>query len=159
MLRALLTSLVITALPASAASFDCRVTGIADGDTFSCLDATGEYVRVKLAEIDTPELRQPYGSPACQALANYIFGKTVTLTVKGRDDTGRALARVKAGDSVINLELVRTENAWANRGYLDDRTLLKLEAVARELGRGLWSLPKADQQPPWEWHKQQCPSR
>lgn len=159
MLRALATSLLITVLPASAAAFDCRVTGIADGDTFSCLDALGEHVRVKLAEIDTPELRQPYGSQARQALASHIFSKTVTLTVKGRDDRGRTLARVKVGDSDINSELVRTGNAWANRGYLDDRTLLNLEAVARELGRGLWSLPKADQQPPWEWRQQQRGSR
>ena len=94
MLRALVTSLLFSALPAFAASFDCRVTGIANGDTFSCLDASGEHVRVKLAEIDTPELRQPYGSQARQALASYIFGKTVTLTAKGRDDAERTLARV-----------------------------------------------------------------
>ena len=159
MLRALVTSLLFSALPAFAASFDCRVTGIANGDTFSCLDASGEHVRVKLAEIDTPELRQPYGSQARQALASYIFGKTVTLTAKGRDDAERTLARVRAGDSEINSELVRTGNAWANRVHLDDRALLNLEAVARELGRGLWSLPKADQLPPWEWREQQRSSR
>ena len=159
MLRALVTSLLFSALPTFAASFDCRVTGIANGDTFSCLDASGEHVRVKLAEIDTPELQQPYGSQARQALASYIFGKTVTLTAKGRDVAGRTLARVRAGDSEINSELVRTGNAWANRGHLDDRALLNLEAVARELGRGLWSLPKADQLPPWEWREQQRSSR
>ncbi len=159
MLRAIATTLLITALPVSAASLDCRVTGIADGDTFSCVDATGEHIRVRLAEIDSPELKQPYGSQARQALASQVFGKTVTLTVKGRDDRGRTLARVKAGDRDINSELVRTGSAWVNRGHLDDRTLLNMEAVARELGRGLWSLPKADQQPPWEWRQQQRSSR
>ena len=159
MLRALATFLLIFTLPASAESLDCRVTGIADGDSFSCVGATGEHIRVRLAEIDSPELRQPYGSQARQALASNIFGKTVTLTIKGRDGRGRTLAQVKLGDRDINSELVRTGCAWANRGHLDDRTLLNMEAVARELGRGLWSLPKADQQPPWEWRKQQRGSR
>ena len=148
MLRALVTSLLFSALPAFAASFDCRVTGIANGDTFSCLDASGEHVRVKLAEIDTPELQQPYGSQARQAIASYIFGKTVTLTAKGRDDAGRTLARVRAGDSEINSELVRTLAACPSRSH-----------TLRELGRGLWSLPKADQLPPWEWREQQRRSR
>jgi len=153
MLRALATFALVIALPASAASFDCRVTGIADGDTFSCVNNNGERIRVRMAEIDAPALKQPYGSQARQALAGHIFGKTVTLSVKGRDNLGRTLARIRVGDSDINSELVRTGHAWANRARLDDRTLLDLEAVAHELGRGLWALPKADQQPPWEWRQ------
>ena len=154
MLRTLATFLLVTALPASAASFDCKVTGIADGDAFSCVDNNGERIRARMAEIAAPALKQSYGSQARQALAGHIFGKTVTLTVQGRDNLGRALVRVRVGDSDINSELVRTGYAWANRTRLEDRTLLDLEAVARELGRGLWSLPKADQQAPWEWRRQ-----
>ena len=59
MLRYLLAALLITATPASAESFDCRVIGIADGNTFSCRTNVGERFRVRLAEIDTPELKHP----------------------------------------------------------------------------------------------------
>ncbi len=86
MLRYLLAALLITAMPASAESVDCRVIGIADGNTFSCRTNVGERFRVRMAEIDTPELKQPYGSQARQALSDHIFGKNVTLVVKGRDD-------------------------------------------------------------------------
>jgi len=82
MLRYLLAALLITAMPASAESLDCRVIGIADGNTFSCRTNVGERLRVRLAEIDAPELKQPYGSQARQALSDHIFGKNVTLAVR-----------------------------------------------------------------------------
>ncbi len=154
MLRYLLAALLITAMPASAESFDCRVIGIADGNTFSCRTNVGERFRVRLTEIDTPELKQPYGSQARQALSDHIFGKNVTLVVKGRDDLGRTLARVGVGNIDVNSEMVRSGAAGAYRRHLDDRSLLDLESVAREFRRGLWSLHKTEQQPPWEWREQ-----
>lgn len=153
MLRSLLAALLVTAVPAFAESIDCRVIGIADADTFSCLTANGDQVRVRLAEIDAPELKQPYGDHARRALSGFIFGKDVTLIVQHRDRHGRRVARVKAADVDVNAEMVRTGAAWAYRANLRDRTLLDLEAVAREFKRGLWSLPKAEQQAPWEWSK------
>ncbi|MEW6174210.1 MAG: thermonuclease family protein [Pseudomonadota bacterium] len=159
MLRYLLAALLATAMPASAESFDCRVIGIADGNTFSCRTNVGERLRVRLAEIDAPELKQPYGSQARQALSDHIFGKNVTLEVKGRDGLGRTLARVGVGNIDVNSEMVRAGAAWAYRARLDDRRLLDLETVAREFRRGLWSLHKTEQQSPWEWREQMRKSR
>lgn len=107
MLRYLLAALLITAMPASAESLDCRVIGIADGNTFSCRTNVGGRLRVRLAEIDAPELKQPYGSQARQALSDHIFGKNVTFEVKGRDGLGRTLARVGVGNIDVNSEMVR----------------------------------------------------
>lgn len=154
MLRYLFAALLITAMPAAAESIDCRVIGIADGNTFSCRTDEGERLRVRMAETYAPELKQPYGSQARQALSGYVFGKKVQLTIKGRDEQNRTLARVRAGDIDVNSQMVRTGSAWAYRGQLDDRTLLDLEAVAREFRRGIWSLHKTEQQPPWEWRKE-----
>lgn len=159
MLRYLLAALLITAMSASAESFGCRVIGIADGNTFSCRTNVGERLRVRLAEIDAPELKQPYGSQARQALSDHIFGKNVMLEVKGRDGLGRTLARVGVGNIGVNSEMVRAGAAWVYRARLDDRRLLDLEAVAREFRRGLWSLHKTEQQPPWEWREQMRKSR
>jgi micrococcal nuclease len=153
MLRYLLTTLLIAASPTYAESIDCRVIGIADGDTFSCLADNREQVRVRLAEIDAPESGQPYGNRARQALSGFIFGKNVTLIVQDRDRYGRTVARVKVANVDVNSEMVRSGAAWAYREYLKDRTLLNLEAVAKEFKRGLWSLPKAEQKAPWEWRK------
>ena len=153
MLRYLLAALLFIALPTSAESIECRVIGIADGDTFSCLTANRDQVRVRLAGIDAPELGQPYGRRARQALSGFVFGKDVTLIAQDRDRDGRTLAQVKVADIDVNAEMVRTGAAWAYRVYLKDRTLLNLEAVAKEFKRGLWSLSKAEQKAPWEWRK------
>ena len=61
---------------------DCRVIGIADGNVFSCRTAEGDRLRVRMAEIDAPELKQPYGAQARQALSGYVFGKDVQLAVR-----------------------------------------------------------------------------
>ncbi|MFW9674711.1 thermonuclease family protein, partial [Vibrio parahaemolyticus] len=79
MLRCVLAALLLTALPASAQTTDCRVIGIADGNVFSCRTAEGDRLRVRMAEIDAPELKQPYGAQARQALSGYVFGKNVQL--------------------------------------------------------------------------------
>jgi len=154
MQRYLFAALLITTMPVSAEVITCRVIGIADGNAFSCRTAEGQRLRVRMAEIDAPDLKQPYGSQARQTLSSHVFGKDVFLTIKGRDEQGRTLARVRAGDVDVNSDMVRTGTAWAYRGQLNDRTLLDLEAVAREFKRGIWSLHKSEQQPPWEWRKQ-----
>lgn len=42
-----------------------RMVGINDGDTLTLLTERHAEVRIRLAEIDTPERRQPYGTRAC----------------------------------------------------------------------------------------------
>jgi endonuclease YncB( thermonuclease family) len=66
-------------LPAVAATeYLGRVSGIADGDTFTLLVGR-EQLRVRLAEIDTPEKGRPYGKRARQALSDLIFDRTVRV--------------------------------------------------------------------------------
>ncbi len=66
---------------ASAAELAGRVVGIADGDTLTLLYEGHQQVRIRLAEIDAPESRQPYGNRARQELSDLAFGKDVTVTV------------------------------------------------------------------------------
>ncbi|MCG6541903.1 thermonuclease family protein [Pseudomonas sp. KSR10] len=153
-MRHLLAFLLLAApLPAAAETIDCRVVGISDGDTFTCLTSAKQQVKVRMAEIDTPEKAQPYGTRARQALSDLIFGKNVTLNVQDRDRYGRTVARVHVGSTDVNAEMVRTGAAWAYRDYLKDKSLLNLETTAKHFKRGLWSLPLAEQQAPWDWRK------
>lgn len=55
---------------AFAAELTGRVVGITDGDTLTLLNDVRQQVRVRLAGIDTPESRQPYGSRSRQALSD-----------------------------------------------------------------------------------------
>jgi endonuclease YncB( thermonuclease family) len=44
--------------------------------------------KVRLAEIDIPEFRQPYGSRAKQALSALVFGKEARVVVVDTDRYG-----------------------------------------------------------------------
>src|SRR6185312_619072 len=68
--------LLFIALPVLATEIGGRVVGITDGDTLTVL-TDRQQTKVRLAEIDTPESGQPYGSRARQALSDLAFGKTV----------------------------------------------------------------------------------
>ena len=66
-LAALLLVLFVHALvhtATAAAEITGRVVGIADGDTLTVLDQARQQIRIRLAEIDTPDSHQPYGSRA-----------------------------------------------------------------------------------------------
>ena len=118
----------------------------------SCLTTNRDQVRVRLAGIDAPELGQPYSRRA-RSPVGFVFGKDVTLIVQDRDRYGRTVVQVKVADLEVSAELVRIGAAWAYRAYLTDRTLLNLEAVAKEFKRGLCPLSKAERKAPWDWRK------
>jgi endonuclease YncB( thermonuclease family) len=153
--RAAFAFLLLTATPAWAEELRGRVVAIHDGDTLTILTAERRQVRVRLAEIDAPESRQPYGSRARQALAAMFIRQNVRVVVVDTDRYGRTVGRVYAGPLDVNRELVRQGAAWVYRPHLHDRTLLVVEAEARTARRGLWSLPERDQMPPWVWRRQQ----
>ena len=133
---------------------DCRLQGIAvyitDGDTFT-LDLGSATRKIRLSEIDTPELNQPYGTQAKQLLSDWISGKAVQVRDEGPDKYGRTLGRVAVGGVDINAELVKQGAAWVYRQYSRDASLLPLETVARTEKRGLWEL--AEPIAPWDWRK------
>ncbi|HOO78080.1 MAG TPA: thermonuclease family protein [bacterium] len=76
-----------------------RVTRVIDGDTFM---TAGRKNPVRLANVDTPEKRQPGYQAAKQTLSNLIQGETVTIDTKARDIYGRAVANVKIGNRSVN---------------------------------------------------------
>ncbi|MBV2132023.1 thermonuclease family protein [Pseudomonas sp. MAP12] len=148
------TLLLALASPlALAADISCKVVGVYDGDTFTCLTDSKKQVKVRMAEIDTPESKQPYGTRSQQALSSLVFGKQVTLKVQDTDRYGRTVARAYVGNTDVNAQLVSQGAAWVYRQYSKDRSLIGLEDQARKAKRGLWSLPESERMPPWEWRK------
>lgn len=137
----------------SAPDISCRVVAISDGDTLTCLTAEKQQVKVRMAEIDTPEKAQPYGTRSRQALSDLAFSKDATLEVQDRDRYGRTVAKVIVDGRDVNREMVGIGAAWVYRDYLKDRSLLQVEEEARRAKRGLWALPESERMPPWEWRK------
>ena len=139
---------------ASAAELTGRVVRITDGDTLTVLDQAKHQTKIRLAEIDTPEKQQPYGTRAKQALSDLVFGKDVRVETVSTDRYGRTVGRVYEGSLYVNAEMVRLGAAWVYRQYSHDPSLLRLEQEARDARRGLWRLPEAERVPPWEWRKE-----
>lgn len=145
---------VLTLAPAITLAGNCKVFNVSDGDTFTCLTDANEQVKVRLAEIDAPELNQPYGDRSKQSLSGLILSEIVKLEVQDTDDYGRTVARTIRVDGVdVNAAQVRSGSAWVYPLYLKDKSLLVLEAEAKNNRRGLWALPSSDQMPPWEWRR------
>lgn len=76
-----------------------KVTKIVDGDTFF---TNRRKHPVRLANVDTPEKRQPGYQDAKQELQNLIGGQEVTINTKARDKYGRSVADVKLGSTSVN---------------------------------------------------------
>ncbi len=139
--------------PVTSSELQGRVVLIADGDTFTLLTADKQQIRIRLAEIDTPEFGQPYGNRAKQALSRLVFGKDVRVEVQNIDRYGRTVGRPYVGDIDVCAELVENGSAWAYRRYLKDPKLLDLETNAKDSNRGLWNLPEYERVAPWDWRQ------
>ena len=76
-----------------------KVTKVIDGDSF--LTNRRKYA-VRLANVDTPEKRQPGYSDAKKALKDLIGGQEVIIDTKARDKFNRSVANVKIGIKSVN---------------------------------------------------------
>ncbi len=133
-----------------AAAFFASVIGISDGDTLTVLHER-QPIKVRIAEIDAPEKKQPFGTRSKQALSDLCFGKQAEVAPQKKDRYGRTIARVKCDGNDVSAHQVQAGMAWVYDRYVTDRSLYHVQAMARAGGRGLW----VDTQPvpPWEWRK------
>lgn len=75
---------VMGAVPAHA----LEVIGVADGDTITVL-SDGKAVKIRLANIDAPERRQPFGERAKLSLSQLCYGQDARVEVRAQDRPGR----------------------------------------------------------------------
>ncbi len=143
--------LLLTSFLASAQTvYQGTVVRIVDGDTLVLL-VDQQQLKIRLADIDTPERKQPFGTKAKQALSDLAFSEQVSVAEIAKDRYGRIVGRVYVGDIDVNRDLVAQGFAWVFRRYSDDAELLELEAEAKQMGLGLWADPNPI--PPWEWRR------
>jgi endonuclease YncB( thermonuclease family) len=148
LLRLLLLVLLLAAQPALAAELLGQVVGIHDGDTLTLLTPENRQIRIRLAGIDAPESRQPYGTRAQQELSALSFRKQARVVVQDTDRYGRTVGTVWVDRLNVDAELVRRGAAWVYPQYNRDPALPPLKAEARQAQRGLWALGVNERQPP-----------
>lgn len=129
-----------------------KVVGIMDGDTFKFLTPDSTLIRVRLANIDCPEKKQPFSARATEFTSKAIFGKTVTIHVQSKDRYRRYISNVTYDDSLsLCHELVKNGLAWHYVKFSKDKDLQQMEDKARKSKLGLWQDPNPIA--PWEWRE------
>ncbi|WP_299522510.1 thermonuclease family protein [Winogradskyella sp.] len=127
-----------------------KVVAITDGDTFKLLTKDSTLIKVRLADIDCPERKQPFSKRAKQFASDAVFSKTVTLNVLKKDRYRRYISHVIYDDSLsLSHELIKNGLAWHYRKYSNDSLLQALEDEARTNKVGLWQDQNAIA--PWVW--------
>lgn len=166
MWRVLLVGLATAAASAHAQSLTGVVVGVSDGDTITLLDQSKRQHKIRVAGIDAPERKQPFGQRSKEYLSALVYTKEVVVLGDKADRYGRTVAKIMVAKSDCTLPACpRTEDAglrqiqaglaWWYRKYAkeqlpQDRARYETaEAKARANGAGLWSEP--DPVPPWEW--------
>lgn len=120
---------------------NCKVVGVSDGDTFTCLTNDKQQLKIRMNQIDAPEKNQDFGQASKKALSAMIFGKVVGLKTNGTDKYGRTIAEAFYDGKNINKAMVAGGYAWAYREYMTDNEYASLETTARSNTTGLWSQP------------------
>lgn len=150
-------ALLLISGQASSDTLTGEVVALSDGDTITVLDGAKTQHRVRLAGIDAPEKRQPFGDRSRQNLAAIVFRRQVAVDWRKADRYGRIVGRVTVGQVDAGLEQVRAGMAWHYKAYareqsVDDRAeYAAAEEAARASRIGLWR--DADAVPPWDYRR------
>lgn len=140
---------------ASTSSIAGKVIALADGDSFTLLDADQKQHKVRIQGIDAPELGQDFCQESKQQLSSLIFDKAVKVSFSKFDKYGRVVGKVTAANQDIGLQMVSHGLAWYYRNYASelsesDREIYdNEERAAKAGGEGIWSI--SNPMPPWEY--------
>lgn len=171
-LRHLARCLVATGVLASAAAWCQGIEGtvveVSTGDTLTIIDGSRVRHKIRLAGIDAPESRQPFGPESRKGLAGLVLGRQVGIERRKDDIYGRVVARVLVQppdcaacprNRDVALAQLEAGLAWWFRDERREQSLeeqgyyeyAEFDARARRIG--LWR--DAAPIPPWDWRKRQ----
>ena len=145
-------SLAFSSISFADESYKAKIVGVTDGDTVKVV-AFGEQIKVRLAGIDCPERKQPWGRKATEAVKSMVSGQSVVIEKLTVDRYGRTIARVFVDGVNVNRALVEGGHCWVYPRYATDSELFRLHDEAKAAHRGLWGLPESERVAPWEWRK------
>ena len=124
---------------------------VIDGDTIRA-EAKGKEIKIRLVEIDAPEMNQPFGAQSKNFLKRLLYEKDVTLIAQGEDRYGRVLGNLFSNELNVNMLMVKFGFAWVYDEYAKNSSLYKYQDQAKAENLGLWRAK--DPIAPWVWRKQ-----
>ncbi len=130
-----------------------KVVAVHDGDTFTLQSGSSLY-KVRLAEVDAPEMGQVFGQQARRFTEELALGRRVRVNISLIDKYDRRVGTVIIEDGrVLNEELVHAGLAWYYRvSPVRNPRLQRLEQGAFQNRLGLWV--EKDPIPPWEFRRE-----
>lgn len=133
----------------------CTVSHVHDGDTLRA-DCPGrkKSARVRIRQIDAPELDQKYGIASRDYLRQICRkGDPVQLNVSSVDQYDRLLADVQCSGTDVGLTMVGAGAAWVYDQYVENKALDDAQKQARQARKGLWR--DHDAVAPWQFRREQ----
>lgn len=130
---------------AAHSGFEARVLRVTDGDSLTVRSLQGGRAHtLRLVGIDAPEICQPWGREAREALASQVRGQVLQVQTQGRDAYRRQLARVgTASEADLAAWMVAQGHAWSWQQHGRAGRYGHEQARARAGHRGLWAQPQA----------------
>jgi endonuclease YncB( thermonuclease family) len=116
----LLLTLVLS--PAWADLLVGKVVSVADGDTITVLDDSKTQHKIRLAGIDAPEWKQPFGRRSKELLSDFVFGKTVQVEIDKTDRFGRQVGKGLIAGCDANLAIIAAGLAWHYKKYQKEQS-------------------------------------
>jgi len=167
-MRRVISSLILLllAVPSLAAdhTLEGRVIKVIDGDTITILDSKKRQHRIRLAGIDAPEKKQPFGNASRKQLGDLVGGKNVRVDFDKFDHFRRIVGKVwvfppdcpTCGKTLdVGLMQIKSGMAWWFRRYAheqsrEDRARYEFaEREAKTEKIGLWR--DVNPLPPWSF--------
>ncbi len=126
-----------------------QVIHVGDGDSITLLDQQQQRHRIRLGEIDAPEIGQAFGQAAKRALHQLVHQQQVEVALLDTDQYGRIVGTVYLDDLDVNAYMLSQGMAWVYRQHLRRPELIALEQEAQAQKRGLWQQPENQRIAPW----------
>ena len=123
---------------------------VTDGDTVRG-KYDNELIKIRLAEIDAPELKQAFGIESKNCLKKLIKQSDGKIFFKFRekDRYKRHVGWIYSENLDINLEMVKRGCAWVYDRYAERKVLFKYQNLAKENKLGLWKNANAIKPSDW----------
>ncbi len=130
--------------------FEATVTKVSDGDTI-WVKKNKEIIKIRLGEIDAPELSQEYGKKSKNYLEKLILNKKIIVNSTIKDKYGRTIAVIFFNDKNINKEMVQNGLAWVYDRYVIDKSFYDAQNEAKAKKINIWS--DINPTEPWVYRK------
>lgn len=129
-----------------------KVVSIKDGDTVVALLDNNTQETLRLAEVDCPENRQPFGKNAKQFTSSKVFGKNIIFYRISKDRYRRTVAKIFYDkDKYLSAKIIKSGFGWWYYKASKNFKLKDDEILARSKKLGLWS--DKDAVAPWDFRK------